>query len=310
VKRPLVVALNPSIDAEWRVAAVRWEEKNDVQSERRWAGGKGVNVARWLTFHGCGPQLLLPLGGATGDELATLLSREGIDTRIFELGRNQSTRVNVIVTTDAQGQMRFNPSGPKFNPSQWRAFKSYIVKALPGTDFLVLSGSLPRGLAHGAYVELIRLARRQGVSVLLDCDGPALAAALSAKPFLVKPNEHELLAWFQASDVSKVLKCPTLKGVPRKVVRAAAAMSSRSGGWVCVSRGAKQALLVNVAAEQFMTALPPKTRVRNTVGAGDAMLAGMLKEVRRDAAPLQWLKTGLRMGSTGTRLAAGQLPSK
>src|SRR5690349_18704774 len=58
----LILALNPSIDAEWRVNDVLWEEKNNVQSERRWAGGKGINVARWLKHIGGKPRLLLPLG--------------------------------------------------------------------------------------------------------------------------------------------------------------------------------------------------------------------------------------------------------
>ena len=55
----LILALNPCIDAEWRVDDVLWEEKNNVQSERRWAGGKGVNVVRWLKHLGGKPLLLL-----------------------------------------------------------------------------------------------------------------------------------------------------------------------------------------------------------------------------------------------------------
>src|ERR1043165_4308390 len=88
----LVLALNPSIDAEWRVDDVLWEEKNNVHSERRWAGGKGINVARWLKHLGGKPQLLLPLGGKTGSELAGYLRAEKIPTHIIRLG--EPTRVN------------------------------------------------------------------------------------------------------------------------------------------------------------------------------------------------------------------------
>ena len=69
VKTILVLSLNPAIDVEWCVDRVLWEEKNLIRSERRWAGGKGVNVARWLRFLGGRPQLLVPLGGASGAEL-------------------------------------------------------------------------------------------------------------------------------------------------------------------------------------------------------------------------------------------------
>jgi fructose-1-phosphate kinase PfkB-like protein len=103
----LVLALNPSIDAEWRVDDVLWEEKNNVRSERRWAGGKGINVARWLKHLGGQPLLLVPLGGKTGDELAGYLRGEKIPSRIVRL--REPTRVNVIITTDAGRQMRFNP---------------------------------------------------------------------------------------------------------------------------------------------------------------------------------------------------------
>src|SRR6187401_3639757 len=106
----LILALNPSIDAEWRLDDVLWEEKNNVQSERRWAGGKGINVARWLKFLGGKPQLLLPLGGNTGQELAGYLHAEKIPTKVVDL--REPTRVNVIVTTSTSRQMRFNPLGP------------------------------------------------------------------------------------------------------------------------------------------------------------------------------------------------------
>src|SRR5688572_23205770 len=109
--RSLIVALNPSIDAEWQVNDVFWEEKNNVQSERRWAGGKGINVARWLKHLGGRPRLILPLGGKTGDELAGYLRREKINARIIPL--REPTRVNVIVSTNKGRQMRFNPLGPK-----------------------------------------------------------------------------------------------------------------------------------------------------------------------------------------------------
>ena len=112
-----VLALNPSIDVEWRLKQVRWEEKNEVQSQRRWAGGKGVNVARWLNHLGGKPRLLLPLGGQTGDELVSCLRQEKLSAQIVRL--REPTRVNVIITTNAGRQMRFNPLGPKLSQKEW-----------------------------------------------------------------------------------------------------------------------------------------------------------------------------------------------
>src|SRR5438046_9646814 len=107
----LVVALNPSMDVEWRVNDIRWQEKNSILSERRWSGGKGINVARWLRHLDQPTRLLLPLGGQTGEELAHGLRAERLDSKSIRL--RQETRANIIVTTAARRQLRFNPAGPQ-----------------------------------------------------------------------------------------------------------------------------------------------------------------------------------------------------
>jgi fructose-1-phosphate kinase PfkB-like protein len=320
----LVLALNPSIDAEWRVDDVLWEEKNNVRSERRWAGGKGINVARWLKHLGGQPQLLLPLGGKTGDELAGYLRKEEIPTQIVCL--REPTRVNVIVTTNTGRQMRFNPPGPGFSRSEWKEVLKSVEQnllrlrtrarveakthqppfghSLPirwgegqGEGLLILSGSLPRGVPVTAYAQFIRLAHRFGVKTLLDCDGPAFAAAIKARPFLVKPNEHELAQWWRRPMRSEA-----------EIVRAARALSDQTRCWVLVSRGAKRGLLVN-GAEGFQSfAAPPRLKPRNTVGAGDALMAGLVNQIQHNAPPESWLEVGITAGAAATQCIAGILP--
>lgn len=291
----LVLALNPSIDTEWRVADVLWEEKNNVQSERQWAGGKGINVARWLKYLGGKPQLLLPLGGQSGDELAGYLRREKISAHIVPL--REATRVNVIVTTDAGRQMRFNPLGPKLAPAEWRHFLRVFQSGLKQANLLVLSGSLPRGLSADVYAKLIRLAHRAGVKVLLDCDGAPFKAAVSARPFLVKPNEHELAQW-----------CGRRLNSEAQIVAAARGLSEQTRGWVLVSRGGDQSLLVNVAANFQRFAAPRQVKPRNTVGAGDALLAALARQIQLGTPPETWLRHGLAVGTQATQLRAGDLP--
>lgn len=306
MKRPVVVALNPSIDTEWRVDGVRWEEKNSVFGERRWAGGKGVNVARWLRHHGARPLLVLPLGGASGDELAADLRRWKITARVVRI--REATRVNVIVTTPAQGQLRFNPAGPKISRREWLRLLAVIRSSLKTASCLILSGSLPRGLPVDSYAGLIRLARAHHVPVLLDCDGPALAAAVSAKPFLVKPNEHELLNWSAAASGQRqpVRGTTRLLRIPARVQSAAERLARHTGGWVLVSRGAQAALLVNPGERVAFTARPPRVKPRNTVGAGDAMLAAIALSVGRGEKPEAWLRAGVRAGAVAVRSHAGQ----
>jgi len=314
----LILALNPSIDAEWRVDDVVWEEKNNVQSERRWAGGKGINVARWLKQLGGKPQLLLPLGGQTGEELGAYLRSENLPAHVIRL--RDATRINVILTTKGGRQMRFNPLGPKLSQLEWRGILSSVKRKLPGLRrnpcartksahplslgggaargeaLLILSGSLPRGVPVTAYAQFIRLAHRCGVKTLLDCDGPVLAAAIKARPFLVKPNDHELAQWW-----GKPLRAEA------DVVRAAGALSRQTRGWVLVSRGSRRSLLVNVAGGCQAFAAPRRVQPRNTVGAGDALLAGVAREIQLGRAPEAWLRQGVAVGTQATQMAAGRL---
>jgi 1-phosphofructokinase family hexose kinase len=295
--RALVLALNPSIDVEWRVRRVRWEEKNEVLSERRWPGGKGVNLARWLKHLGAQPRLLLPLGGDTGRELAAGLREDGLRTAVVRL--REETRANVIVTTEAQGQLRFNPLGPALSHSEWRALLKAAERELRHADLMVLSGSLPRGVPVDAYGQLIRLGRRAGVRALLDCDGAALAAAARAKPFLVKPNVDELARW---------------SGRPLKtrssVLDAASSLAGVTRGLVFVSLGATGAMLFGNEPRVAVSAMAPRVRVRNTVGAGDALLAAVAQQVMSGESFEQWVRWGVATGTAATSRPAGELPTR
>lgn len=294
--RALVLALNPSIDAEWSVTDVLWGEKNPVQAERRWAGGKGINVARWLRHLGARAKLLLPLGGASGRELAGHLRAESLPASVVRL--RAPTRVNVIVTTAGGRQLRFNPPGPPVSGEEWRRLVLRVNRALDRGGWLVLSGSLPRGVPADAYARLTRLARRVGARVALDCDGDALARAVRARPFLVKPNEHELALW----------SGHRLRGAG-DLRRAALALAETTGEWVLVSRGPRPALLVHARAGVLLTARPPAIRVRNTVGAGDALLAGVVRQLEERQPAAEWLRWGLATGAAAAERPAGELAS-
>ncbi len=297
MKPALVVALNPSVDVEWRVPRVRWEEKNVLEAERRWPGGKGVNVARWLKHLGGQPRLLLPLGGVTGEEVETGLRRERIPLRVLPL--RGATRANVIITTAAQGQLRFNPPGPLLSGADWRRIKQAIEGELESASLLILSGSLPRGVPVSAYAQLITLARRAGVRALLDCDGAPFRAAVRARPFLVKPNEHEL-AEFSGRRLSS----------ESALRRAATALSALTRGWVLVSRGGAGGMLVNALAGVCLNARAPRLQPLNTVGAGDAMLAAVAQQLMAGANPGSWLQQGIAAGSALASCEAGVLPKR
>lgn len=293
----LVIGLNPAVDVEWRVASLHWDEKNVVLGERRWAGGKSVNVARWLKHLGTPVKLLVPLGGATGMELRRQLRAEGVPLRAVPL--REPTRANVMITQPEGPQLRFNPRGPKLSSGEWRAFFQAAEKELRRSALVVLSGALCRDARATVYRDLVRLAHRLGVRVVLDCDGPAFAAGVPAKPLLVKPNEHELAQWAGTKLSSEAA-----------VLLAARKLSRATGGWVLLSRDARGGLLVNEAEGFARQATVPRVRVRNTVGAGDALLAAAVGEVLAGSEPVEWLRRSLATATAGVQCAAGELATR
>jgi len=290
----LVVALNPSIDVEWEVPRVQWEEKNTIVRERRWAGGKGINVARWLVHLGAAPRLLLPAGGRNGEELTEGLKKARLRARSIQLPGE--TRANVIVTTANGGQLRFNPPGPKFTRTKWVEFVSVFRKELEGVSLVVLSGSQPPGVPVSAYRELLGIAGRRGIQCVLDCDGAPFAAAIKGKPFMVKPNLFELEQW-----------CSRKLGSSQAIVSAARNLARTTRHWVLVSLGKRGAMLLE-EGRVFVVA-SPAVKDANTVGAGDAMTAAVARAITSGSDPAEWLRWGVACGSAAVEQQAGVLPS-
>lgn len=270
-------------------------EKNEVLSERRWPGGKGVNVARWLKASGQEVRLFLPLGGGTGKEIADGLKAEGISTTT--VGVNVPTRVNVIVTPDQGSQLRFNPVWQELRPSEWRQVGRQVEKSLRAADLLVLSGSLPAGAPVTAYATLLRQARRLRLRAILDCDGPAFAKAIPARPFLVKPNLAELEQWVGNRLPNR-----------QTILSAARQLSQATHGWVLVSLGARGALVIDAATGTWWSTAVSVSRVLNTVGAGDALLAGVVRAIAESHPPDEWLCCGVAAGAAAVSFPGGSTP--
>lgn len=279
--RIVVVSSNPAVDVEWRVESLRPEEKNEVRSESRWPGGKGINVARWLVRLGAPVELVLPLGGATGQEIARGLRAEGIPYTAVSIGK--PTRANVVVTTDAGTQFRLNPTWPVLGRDEVRRLDQRVRESMVGATLMVVSGALVRGAPVGLYEGWLKAAGKLGVRVFLDCDGAAFRKAVPAGPFLVKPNLHELEQWSGRS-----LDDP---GDREAALRELAAATR---GWVVLSCGEEGAWMTCDGSDAIVRRRAKRVRVRNTVGAGDAMLAGIVYSVFQDELPSAWLRTGIQ----------------
>jgi tagatose 6-phosphate kinase len=207
----VVVCLNPALDITHRVPAVNWGGVNRPSAVYARPGGKGLNVAR--TLHALGAELLLTglVGGVTGAGIEAELGRLGVPSALTAIA-GETRRTFTIAADDAgaddmgaddtgaddtgadhQGAVTaFYEAGPEVSAREFAEFRRQYEKALAGAAAVVLSGSLPAGLAAGTYATLIETAAAAGVPAVLDTHGEALRRGVAAGPAIVKPNLEEL----------------------------------------------------------------------------------------------------------------------
>lgn len=256
----VTLSLNPAIDGFATAEAIRPLRKIRTTDEHYHAGGGGIIVARVIGELGRQAQVLYLSGGATGRILDDLVTHAGIDARRIAIAG--TTRIAHTVFERASGmEYRFTPEGPEVGAAEWQ--QCLAALAAMEFDLLVVSGSLPRGLAPDAYRQVIDIAARKPARVVLDTSGPALRAALDSGVFLVKPSLGEL---------------QTLVGrpLPDAAAQEAAARQLIDAGnaeIVAVSLGRDGAVLVSKAGVWRRAA--PTVVARSALGAGDSFVAAI-----------------------------------
>lgn len=254
------VTLNPAIDYFVQVDHFKAGELNHVISDRKMAGGKGINVSRVLQHLGEASECLGFIGGFTGEFIIEKLADEGIDADFVPV--DGDTRINVKLKSDTETEI--NGVAPEITDAQLAALFSKLEK-LTDQDILVLSGSRPATLPVTIYKEMMEKVRRSGVKVVADTSGEAFRKAVEARPFLVKPNHHELGEYYGVT----VETFEDVKKYGRKLVE-------EGIDHVIVSMGGKGAIYID--KDQYLYAPPAKGVLKNSVGAGDSLVAGFLSE--------------------------------
>ncbi|MFF7990538.1 1-phosphofructokinase [Kitasatospora xanthocidica] len=264
----VTITPNPSLDRTYELGTLTLGEVNRAWQDRLDPGGKGVNVSRALTAAGHRTTAVLPLGGLSGQLLSDLLRGQGIDVAAVAIAGD--TRINVSIAEDGGGLTKINAVGPELSAAESAALLALVRDAQKtgrgtGNDvaWLACCGSLPRGLAPEWYAEVVAQAHSGGARIALDTSGPALLAALSARPDVVKPNREEL-----AEAVGRPV------ATIGDAVDAAGELRERGAQQVLASLGADGMLLIAEEGSWYGSA--PVAAVRSDVGAGDASLAGFL----------------------------------
>ncbi len=256
----LTITLNPAIDRTITIANFEAGKVNRVQGEYLNAGGKGVNVASSLADAGHKVAVTGFLGRENATVFERLFARKRISDHFVRL--EGETRVGIKITDPVLKETTdINFPGAEPLPSDLAALRSAVDQI--DAEWFVIAGSLPPGVETTIYRDLTQSLKTRGQKVALDTSGETLNHAIEALPAFIKPNIHELEGLVGRALPSR-----------EAVVAAARELVARGIEMVVVSMGEQGACFIG--AEGVIFATPPAIEVRSTVGAGDAMVAGVL----------------------------------
>ncbi len=275
------VTFNPSLDYIVRVDEMRLGTINRTNYEQLLPGGKGINVSIVLGNLGHPSRALGFSAGVTGVALEKLLADTGVDADLVHV-KAGFTRINAKVK--AVEETEINGQGPRIAPEDVDALFSKL-DVLGQDDTLVISGSVPNTLPSDMYEQVMERLAGRGVRIVVDAERDLLTRVLPYRPFLVKPNNHEL------GDIFGV----TLK-TRDEVVPYARRMQEMGAQNVLVSMAGEGGVLV-AADGQVYQSPAAKGTVVNSVGAGDSCVAGFLAGLMETGSYQTAFRMGLAAGS-------------
>lgn len=284
-----VLCLNPAVDVSYEVPHLIAHQKTYASSTRYDPGGNGINVGRSLRRLGASAKTFCVVGGEIGEFLKRMLAKQ-LDEVFYEQVEGE-TRINgTVLEREADTQFELSGIAPALSPENLDRLSQNFLDFAVG-KYAVITGSIQPNLPDRLYADLACQVRDQGGRAIVDAPVKLLKPALDGKPFLIKPNLFEL---------ESLLNKP-LTGID--AVAAEARRLQRKGiDYVCVSLGPDGALLAG--PDNIYHAMAPAVEVHSTVGAGDAMVAGLTAALAQGEAPFEALRQGIACG-TGTVLHAG-----
>lgn len=273
------VTLNPSIDFIVHVDHLAIGALNKMTQDFKLPGGKGINVSRILKRIDVDSTALGFVGGFTGTFISDWLTKEAIDHQFTSV--TDDTRINIKLKSGEETEI--NGLGPAISESEIADLKAKFSQLKPD-DIVILSGSKPAGLAADFYEDLIELVQNAGADFVIDTTGAELFAALPAHPLLIKPNNHELAELYQTSFSS----IEDILPYGQKMLQDGAKN-------VIVSLGGDGALLFS--GEKIYRTNVLKRPLKNSVGAGDSMIAGFIGHYAETRDVVEAFKWGVACGS-------------
>lgn len=254
------LTFNPSLDYIVTVPEFTCGVVNRTSEEVIFPGGKGINVSMVLKNLGVDNTALGFLAGFTGEELKHLVEKKGVRAEFIPV-RDGMTRINVKLRAELETEI--NGQGPIIGEADIRKLYKRLNK-LRGEDILVIAGSVPDVMPQTMYMDIMKYLQDKKMRIVVDATRDLLVSVLEYEPFLIKPNTHELEEIFQVKIAGK-----------EDAILYAKKLQEKGAKNVLVSMAGDGAVLVAEDGCVYQ-ANAPQGKVRNSVGAGDSMVAGFL----------------------------------
>lgn len=254
------VTFNPALDYVVRMKDFTLGQVNRTRSEEIYPGGKGINVSIVLKNLGIDSRALGFTAGFTGEQIRQMVEAFGCKADFIEVPKGLS-RINIKIKAGEETEI--NGQGPEITPKDLQILYEKLEQ-LSGDDILVLAGSIPDTLPSDIYEVILRRLSAKEIRSVVDATGDLLRNVLKYRPFLIKPNHHELGEMFDTELHGK-----------EEIVCCAKKLQQMGARNVLISMAGEGAVLLDETGG-VSHSLPPEGNVVNSVGAGDSMVAGFL----------------------------------
>ncbi len=275
------VTFNPSLDYIVTLDSLTLGTVNRTREETIFCGGKGVNVSIVLRNLGHESKALGFIAGFTGHEIESRLTQMGCKSDFIALDAGLS-RINVKIRAEKESEI--NGQGPCIDEKAMaKLFQK--LETLRAGDILVLAGSIPNTLPNDVYEKIMKSLDGKDIRIAVDATSALLLNVLKYKPFLIKPNHHELAEMFH-----------TVLETDADILKYAAKLQEMGARNVLISMAGDGAILLAENGASYKSPVP-KGKLVNSVGAGDSMVAGFLAGFLETGDFQRSFKMGVATGS-------------
>ena len=275
------VTFNPAIDYVIKVDDLTLGKVNRTTREDMYCGGKGINVSNVLANLGIDSVGFGFIAGFTGDAIETGAKHLGFKPDFIRL-REGMTRINVKIKSDEESEI--NGQGPDIHEDELEMMYQKLDTLKDG-DILVLAGSIPNTLPEDVYEKIMERLQDRKIQIVVDATKDLLLNVLKYHPFLIKPNNHELGEMFGIE----------LKN-NEEIIEYGKKLQEKGARNVLISMAGDGAILITEEGDVHISPCP-KGEVKNSVGAGDSMVAGFLTGYLKNGDYAEALKMGIATGS-------------